>query len=179
MARRRTSRNPEPMTILAVVGVSALLVGGAYVYRRRKAMRTISPAGGGGNGGLKPYVPTEPTIPKAYVQFHATTERGFLEPVVAQNISVHALPQGDVQVNNAGSTIDVVVSVPANFDPITELVTTANSSLVGGTPGTSRDIVVRVTNRSDQPSFSFHVSSSANINGQLQSFNDRVKVYVP
>jgi hypothetical protein len=173
------------MTILAVVGVSALLVGGAYVYRRRKATRTISPAGGGGggggNGGLKPYVPTEPTIPKYYVQFHATTERGFLEPAFSETANVQARPQGDVQVTTYQGDIypvDVVVSVPGNFDPITEFVGTANASLVGGTPGTSRDIVVRVTNGSDYPAFSFHVSSSANINGQLQSFNDRVKVYV-
>ncbi len=191
-SRARRRRNPGATTIvLALVGVG--IVGGAAygISRWRRAMRlapgaptggdTVEPSNGGGGK-----LPTN--VPKVYVAVKTTMENGYLQARVVENENVkhYSNDISSAEIEARSFPIDVVFSVASDFDPIkdnanesNDLNLSNNATLVAGTPGVSRDIIVRVKAANEfGSSFSPQVSATRTVDGYSNSLITRIPVYV-
>jgi hypothetical protein len=133
--------NPAVSTVALVVGGIAAIGAAAYAVRRwGPAMR------------LTPGTPTEPlgpgpmvAVPKVYVGVGYEGGKIGITAVETQASATHEIHDHDyVEIVAAKLPIDVVLSVPNSFNPITDVATSPNATVVAGEQGKTRDIIVRV-----------------------------------
>lgn len=148
------SRNPTPLgwAAIALGGAAALGSAAWAVGEMRKSTRLTpgTPSGGDTTEPTQPGV----VVPKIYLGAKFDGSGIVFSSPTGAPASFDM--QGKIaDVNPASYPVDVVLSVPANFNPIGTVESTGSAEIVAGTPGVTRDVIVRVS----QPGASifFHV----------------------